>query len=130
MTISNDDSTAATAAITALNSALATYATKGDPTQKDLYARDVLLPLIASSITLAATLGQELLTELIANATTAVTPYVSNTVELNRVIGELGVLRALRGQVKGLSDASRIPSEAVNPARLIISIFTQVLAAV
>lgn len=68
MTISGPDTTAATTAIAALQSAIETHATKGGPHEKNLYAGEALLPLIISSNGLAVTLGRALYTEQIAAA--------------------------------------------------------------
>ena len=130
MVISNDDSTAANAAITALNAALATYATKGNPTAKALYGNETILPLIAANASLAISLGRTLYAEQLATAKAALSPFCVNNVEIDRHAYELSGPMQLRGWINGLATGGAAdPVEAEASARIIIVLFTRVLAA-
>ncbi|MEI9895241.1 MAG: hypothetical protein WDN28_15455 [Chthoniobacter sp.] len=128
MNISSGDSDAANTAITNLQAALTSYGAISGPAAKDLFARDTLLPLNAGAIALAASLGRTLRDETVSNASTAVQPFTANTVELSRIVGELGAVRQLRALVHGLESAPQLPSEAPGVARLIVTTLQAVLA--
>ncbi len=129
MNITSDQNTTANAGVTALQSALASYAAIYDPAAKNVFARDNLMPLNTEYSSLACTLGQALLTEQLSTAQTALTPYVLSQVELTRAVNELGAIRHLRGQVKGITDCSALDaSSAANRSGLIASVLQAVLA--
>lgn len=130
MTLTSDDTNSANAAITALNAALATYATKGNPTAKALYGNETILPLIAANAGLAVSLGRTLYAEQLAAAKAALSPFCVNNVEIDRHAYELSGPMQIRGWVNGLATGGAAdPVEAESSARLIIALFTRVLAA-
>lgn len=108
--ISGDDSTAATAAISALQSALATHAAQAGPHAQDLYATGTLLPLVSANAALALSLGRALYAEQIAAAKAAIAPFVTNNVERDRLTYELSVPKQLRGLIDGVASSGAAQS--------------------
>lgn len=129
MNISENDTAAANAAITTLNSALATHGSQAGPHAKDLYEGSTLHPLVTAAAALAVNLGRTLYAEQIAAAQSALAPFCANNVERDRLTHELTVPKQILGWVNGIATDAATPARAVNTARLIVSILTSALAA-
>jgi hypothetical protein len=127
--ISGDDSTAANAAISALNDALSAYAAQPGPGAKDAYEGATLFPIVTSAAPLALSLGRALYADKIAAAKAALEPFVRNTTERDAITYILSVPAQLFGWIGGLAQGAATPCGAVNNARLVISILNSALAA-
>lgn len=128
MTLSSDDSTAANAAISSLQAAMATHDATNDPLAKANYSAGTLQPLNAASRGLAATLGAELLEAQQTAADSFLTPYVPGQFRRTQLIGEFDSILQLNGWLRCLKQMGGSTDDARNVAGVIVSLLQTVIA--